>query len=78
MLTGQKSHGVSPDEMTGVILKTLSNKKNEIIMAHSMSKVAIYARSLFPNLFFAVMAAGVRNTSAVEQAQSTNNVSGFS
>ncbi|XP_062874764.1 dehydrogenase/reductase SDR family member 7C-B [Trichomycterus rosablanca] len=69
VLTGQKPHGVSPEEMTSAILKALSNKRNEIIMAHSISKLAIYARSLFPNIFFAVMAAGVRNAAAVEQAQ---------
>uniref|UniRef100_A0A3B4C6N0 Dehydrogenase/reductase (SDR family) member 7C n=1 Tax=Pygocentrus nattereri TaxID=42514 RepID=A0A3B4C6N0_PYGNA len=62
----QKPHGVSPEEMAGELLKTLSSKKNEIIMAHSISKAAIYARSFFPNFFFAVTAAGVRSAAAMD------------
>uniref|UniRef100_A0AAR2JP75 Dehydrogenase/reductase (SDR family) member 7C n=1 Tax=Pygocentrus nattereri TaxID=42514 RepID=A0AAR2JP75_PYGNA len=69
VLTRQKPHGVSPEEMAGELLKTLSSKKNEIIMAHSISKAAIYARSFFPNFFFAVTAAGVRSAAAMEHVQ---------
>ncbi|KAI4900531.1 hypothetical protein NFI96_006827 [Prochilodus magdalenae] len=69
VITRQKPHGISPEEMANELLKVLSSRKNEIIMAHSISKAAIYARSFFPNFFFAVMAAGVRNTAAMEQAQ---------
>lgn len=47
--------------MASEILQALGSKKKEIIMAHSISKTAIFARSLFPNFFFAVMAAGVKN-----------------
>lgn len=67
VLTGQKPHGISPEEMANAILQTLGSKKKEIIMAHSISKAAIYTRSLFPNFFFAVMAAGVRKAASVEQ-----------
>ncbi|XP_026856103.2 dehydrogenase/reductase SDR family member 7C-B isoform X2 [Electrophorus electricus] len=59
--TRQKHHGISPEEMASELLKTLSSKKSEVIMAHSVSKAAIYARSLLPNFFFSVMAAGVRS-----------------
>lgn len=40
-------------------------------MAHFISKAAIYTRSLFPNLFFAVVAAGVRNAADGKQVQWT-------
>uniref|UniRef100_A0A671REF0 Dehydrogenase/reductase SDR family member 7C-B-like n=1 Tax=Sinocyclocheilus anshuiensis TaxID=1608454 RepID=A0A671REF0_9TELE len=60
------SLGVTPKEMATELLKTLNSKKKEILMAHSISKAALYVRSLFPNLFFAIMAKGVRNTAAVE------------
>ncbi|XP_053095259.1 dehydrogenase/reductase SDR family member 7C-B isoform X2 [Pangasianodon hypophthalmus] len=69
VLTGQKSHGISPEKMANAILQALGSKKKEIIMAHSISKAAIYTRSLFPNLFFAVTAAGVRNAAGVEPVQ---------
>ncbi|KAL0151114.1 hypothetical protein M9458_053627, partial [Cirrhinus mrigala] len=61
-----KSIGVTPKEMATELLRTLSSKKKEILMARSIPKAALYVRSLFPNLFFAIMAAGVRNTAAVE------------
>ncbi|XP_051988267.1 dehydrogenase/reductase SDR family member 7C-B [Xyrauchen texanus] len=64
--TQQTSLGVNPEEMANELMKTLSSKKKEILMARSISKAAIYARSLFPNLFFAIMAAGVRNAAAEE------------
>ncbi|XP_060748820.1 dehydrogenase/reductase SDR family member 7C-B [Tachysurus vachellii] len=69
VLTGQKPHGISTKEMANAILQALSSKKKEIIMAHSISKAAIYTRSLFPNFFFAVMAAGVRKAASVEPVQ---------
>uniref|UniRef100_A0AAR2LBS2 Dehydrogenase/reductase SDR family member 7C n=1 Tax=Pygocentrus nattereri TaxID=42514 RepID=A0AAR2LBS2_PYGNA len=72
VLTRQKPHGVSPEEMAGELLKTLSSKKNEIIMAHSISKAAIYARSFFPNFFFAVTAAGVRSAAAMETVKNSH------
>ncbi|XP_056093208.1 dehydrogenase/reductase SDR family member 7C-B [Rhinichthys klamathensis goyatoka] len=65
-----KSFGVNAGEMATEILKTLSSKKKEILMSRSfIPKAALYARSLFPNLFFSIMAAGVRNTAAVEMSE---------
>ncbi|XP_066498864.1 dehydrogenase/reductase SDR family member 7C-B [Hoplias malabaricus] len=69
VLSRQKSHGVSPEEMATELLHTLSSRKKEVIMAHSVSKAAIYARSFFPNFFFAVVAAGVNNAAAAEHVQ---------
>ncbi|XP_059204483.1 dehydrogenase/reductase SDR family member 7C-B [Centropristis striata] len=66
LLYTKKPRGVSPDEAAAEIVKTLSNKKKEVVMAPSLPKVALYARSFFPNVFFAVMAAGVKNAAVAE------------
>uniref|UniRef100_A0A3B5LC53 Dehydrogenase/reductase (SDR family) member 7C n=1 Tax=Xiphophorus couchianus TaxID=32473 RepID=A0A3B5LC53_9TELE len=62
----RKPGGVSPDEVTAEIIRTLNNKRKEVLIAPSLPKMAIYARSFFPNVFFAVMAAGVKNSAASE------------
>ncbi|KAE8282777.1 Dehydrogenase/reductase SDR family member 7C-B [Larimichthys crocea] len=67
LLYTKKPLGVSPDEAATEIVKTLSNKRKEVVIAPSLPKVAIYARSFFPNVFFAVMAAGVNNAAASEK-----------
>lgn len=69
VLKGQKPHGNSAEEIANTILQALGSKKKEIIMAHSISKAAIYTRSLFPNFFFAVMASGVKKAASVEPLQ---------
>lgn len=58
----KKPPGFSTHEAASEVAKTLSNKRREVLMAPSLPKVAIYARSFFPNFFFAVMAAGVKDT----------------
>ncbi|KAM9345952.1 dehydrogenase/reductase SDR family member 7C-B-like isoform 1-T1 [Symphorus nematophorus] len=63
----KKPLGVSPDEAATEIMKTLNNKRREVVIAPSLPKVAIYTRSFFPNVFFAVMAAGVNNAAACEK-----------
>ncbi|XP_026181017.1 dehydrogenase/reductase SDR family member 7C-B-like isoform X1 [Mastacembelus armatus] len=63
----KKPHGISPDEAAAEIVKTLNNKRKEVVIAPSLPKVAIYTRSFFPNVFFAVMAAGVKNAVASEK-----------
>ncbi|CAN9505987.1 unnamed protein product [Ophioblennius macclurei] len=68
LLYTKKPLGVSPDEATAEIVKMLNSRKKEVVIAPSLPKAAIYARSFFPNVFFAVMAAGVNN--AVIAAQS--------
>ncbi|KAM4716804.1 dehydrogenase/reductase SDR family member 7C-B isoform 2-T3 [Anableps anableps] len=66
LLYTRKPRGVSPDEVTTEIVRTLNNKRKEVLIAPSLPKMAIYARSFFPNMFFAVMAAGVKNSAASE------------
>lgn len=67
VLYTKKPLGVSPEEAAAEIVKTLNNKRKEVVIAPSLPKVAIYARSFFPNVFFAVMAAGVKNSAAFEE-----------
>ncbi|XP_071321145.1 dehydrogenase/reductase SDR family member 7C-B isoform X2 [Trachinotus anak] len=67
LLYTKKPLGVSPDEATTEIVKTLNNKRKEVLIAPSLPKVAIYTRSFFPNVFFAVMAAGVKTAAASEK-----------
>lgn len=50
--------------MANEIVKTLSSKKKEVLLARSISKIAIYARAFFPNLVFSVMASGVQSSAA--------------
>uniref|UniRef100_A0A4W6E6Y9 Dehydrogenase/reductase (SDR family) member 7Ca n=1 Tax=Lates calcarifer TaxID=8187 RepID=A0A4W6E6Y9_LATCA len=71
LLYTKKPSGVSPDEAAAEIVKTLNNKRKEVVIAPSLPKVAIYARSFFPNVFFAVMAAGVKNTAAASEKINT-------
>lgn len=66
VLFSRKPGGVSPDEVTAEIIRTLNNKRKEVLIAPSLPKMAIYARSFFPNVFFAVMAAGVKTSAASE------------
>ncbi|XP_053194252.1 dehydrogenase/reductase SDR family member 7C-B-like [Scomber japonicus] len=63
----KKPLGISPDEAATEIVKTLNNKRKEVVIAPSLPKVAIYARSFFPNVFFAVMAAGVNNAAVADK-----------
>ncbi|KAK7938382.1 hypothetical protein WMY93_001708 [Mugilogobius chulae] len=60
----RKPLGVSVDEAAAEIVKTLNNRRREVLIAPSLPKMAVYARSCFPNVFFAVMAAGVKDTAA--------------
>ncbi|KAG9350271.1 hypothetical protein AGOR_G00096520 [Albula goreensis] len=62
-------HGVYPTELADEILRTVSRKKREVLLAHPIPKAALYIRSLFPSLFFAVVAAGVKDSPMAEQIQ---------
>jgi len=66
-LYSQNPLGITPQEVAAEIVKTLSNKKEEVVIAPSLPKMAIYTRSFFPSFFFAVMAAGVKNADAMKE-----------
>ncbi|MBN3310785.1 dehydrogenase/reductase (SDR family) member 7Cb [Amia ocellicauda] len=61
------AHGVHPVEVADEILRTVSRKKKEVLMANPIPRAALYVRSLFPGLFFAVVAAGVKDIAIVEE-----------
>lgn len=65
--SSQKPQGVTPGEAATHIVKTLNNKRKEVLIAPSLPKAAVYARSFLPNVLFAVMAAGVDHAAATEK-----------
>ncbi|KAG2460548.1 dehydrogenase/reductase (SDR family) member 7Cb [Polypterus senegalus] len=62
-------HGVHPVEVANEVLWTVNRKKKEVLMANPIPKVALYVRSLFPGLFFAVVAAGVKDVPLVVEEE---------
>ncbi|XP_061088417.1 dehydrogenase/reductase (SDR family) member 7Cb [Conger conger] len=62
-------HGVYPAELAEEIQCTISRKKKEVLMAHPIPMAALYIRSFFPSLFFAVVSAGVKDMAIAEQLQ---------
>lgn len=66
VMSSQRAQGVTPSEAVEEIIRTVMDKRKEVVIAPPLPKVAICTRSFFPNLFFAVMAAGVKNTKALE------------
>ncbi|KAJ8363757.1 hypothetical protein SKAU_G00125880 [Synaphobranchus kaupii] len=62
-------HGVNPAELADEILRTISRKKREVLVAHPIPTAALYIRSFFPSLFFAVVAAGVKDVAVAEELQ---------
>ncbi|XP_068434939.1 dehydrogenase/reductase SDR family member 7C-B [Clinocottus analis] len=66
LLYTKRPLGVSPVEAAGEVVKTLSSRRKEVLIAPSLPKAALYARLLFPDVFFAVMAAGVKSAAAAE------------
>ncbi|XP_068581914.1 dehydrogenase/reductase SDR family member 7C-B-like [Cebidichthys violaceus] len=69
LLYVRKPLGVSPDEAAAEIVKTLSSRRKEVLIAPSLPKAALYTRSLFPDVFFSVMAAGVKSAAAADTMQ---------
>ncbi|CAL8286301.1 unnamed protein product [Boreogadus saida] len=65
-LYGPTPLGVTPGAAVREIVRTVNDKRKEVVIAPSLPKAAICARSFFPNLFFAVMAAGVESSAALE------------
>ncbi|KAG7491799.1 hypothetical protein MATL_G00007660 [Megalops atlanticus] len=68
-LSRHLSHGVHPVDLADEILRTVSRRKKEVLLAHPIPRAALYIRSLFPSLFFAVVAAGVKDVAIAEPLQ---------
>ncbi|KAK1162190.1 dehydrogenase/reductase SDR family member 7C-like [Acipenser oxyrinchus oxyrinchus] len=61
------AHGVHPEEVANEVLRTVNRKKKEVLMANPIPRAALYIRSFLPGLFFAVVAAGVKDVPLVEE-----------
>ncbi|MGH0125279.1 UNVERIFIED_CONTAM: hypothetical protein FKN15_022335 [Acipenser sinensis] len=61
------AHGVHPEEVANEVLRTVNRKKKEVLMANPIPRAALYIRSFLPGLFFAVVAAGVKDVPFVEE-----------
>ncbi|RXN00802.1 Dehydrogenase/reductase SDR family member 7C [Acipenser ruthenus] len=61
------AHGVHPEEVADEVLRTVNRKKKEVLMANPIPRAALYIRSFLPGLFFAVVAAGVKDVPFVEE-----------
>ncbi|XP_029620639.1 dehydrogenase/reductase (SDR family) member 7Cb [Salmo trutta] len=66
---GLPTFGVRPADLANEIMRTVSRKKKEVLLAHPIPRVALYLRSFFPTFFFAVVAAGVKDSAMAEQMQ---------
>ncbi|XP_024062205.2 dehydrogenase/reductase SDR family member 7C [Terrapene carolina triunguis] len=61
------AYGVHPMEVAEEVLCTVSRKKQEVFMANAIPKAALYIRTFFPELFFAIIASGVKEKQRVEE-----------
>ncbi|XP_013912759.1 PREDICTED: dehydrogenase/reductase SDR family member 7C [Thamnophis sirtalis] len=62
----KSAYGVRPTEVAEEILRTVNRKKQEVFMANPIAKAAVYIRTFFPEIFFAVVAAGVKEKQKIE------------
>ncbi|KAF2981436.1 hypothetical protein EK904_000642 [Melospiza melodia maxima] len=61
------SYGVHPVEVAEEVLATVSRKKQEVLMANPIPRAAVYIRTFFPELFFAIVASGIRERLKTEE-----------
>ncbi|NXO43724.1 DRS7C reductase, partial [Locustella ochotensis] len=61
------SYGVHPVEVAEEVLATVSRKKQEVLMANPIPRAAVYIRTFFPELFFAIVASGIREKLKTEE-----------
>lgn len=66
-ISSQLTHGVSPSFLANEIVRTVSRKRKEVLLAHPIPRVALYLRSLCPSILFSVVAAGVKESALSEQ-----------
>ncbi|XP_066522437.1 dehydrogenase/reductase (SDR family) member 7Cb [Hoplias malabaricus] len=62
-----QTHGVSPKDLAGEIVKVVNGRRREVLLSHPLPWTALYIRSLLPSFFFSVVAAGVRDGPMAEQ-----------
>lgn len=49
------------------VMRTVRRKKQEVFIANPIPKAAVYLRTFFPELFFAVVACGVKEKLSVPE-----------
>ncbi|XP_006898622.1 PREDICTED: dehydrogenase/reductase SDR family member 7C [Elephantulus edwardii] len=54
------TYGVHPVEVAEEVMRIVRRKKQEVFMANPVPKAAVYLRTLLPEVFFAVVACGVK------------------
>ncbi|XP_068120290.1 dehydrogenase/reductase SDR family member 7C [Hyperolius riggenbachi] len=60
-------YGVHPVEVAEEVLRTVSRRKQEVFMANPVTKAALFTRTFLPELFFAVVATGVKERHFLEE-----------
>ncbi|XP_042637880.1 dehydrogenase/reductase SDR family member 7C [Orycteropus afer afer] len=55
------TYGVHPVEVAEEVMRTVRRKKQEVFMVNPIPKAAMYIRTFFPELFFAVVSCGVKD-----------------
>ncbi|KFV84786.1 Dehydrogenase/reductase SDR family member 7C, partial [Struthio camelus australis] len=61
------AYGVHPVEVAEEVLRTVSRKKQEVLIANPIPRAAVYIRTFFPELFFAIVASGIREKLKTEE-----------
>ncbi|XP_036691344.1 dehydrogenase/reductase SDR family member 7C isoform X1 [Balaenoptera musculus] len=54
------TYGVHPVDVAEEVMRTVRRKKQEVFLANPIPKAAVYIRTFFPEVFFAVVACGVK------------------
>ncbi|XP_007457903.1 PREDICTED: dehydrogenase/reductase SDR family member 7C isoform X3 [Lipotes vexillifer] len=54
------TYGVHPVDVAEEVMRTVRRKKQEVFLANPIPKAAVYLRNFFPEVFFAVVACGVK------------------
>ncbi|XP_006041734.1 dehydrogenase/reductase SDR family member 7C isoform X1 [Bubalus kerabau] len=61
------TYGTHPVDVAEEVMRTVRRKKQEVFLANPIPKAAVYIRTLFPELFFAVVACGVKEKLSVPE-----------
>lgn len=56
-----------PVDVAEEVMRTVRRKKQEVFIANPIPKAAVYLRTFFPELFFAVVACGVKEKLSVPE-----------
>ncbi|XP_004594803.2 dehydrogenase/reductase SDR family member 7C [Ochotona princeps] len=61
------TYGVHPEDVAEEVMRTVRRKRQEVLLANPIPKVAVYIRTFFPEFFFAVVACGVKEKLTVPE-----------